>query len=284
MTQRTCHILGVPLRTGSLYPGSENDAKAYRDAQLLARLQAEGCNAVDEGDLAVPDYLPHHSIPPVRNWPGPRIVWDCLSERIRPILDEAGRLPVLIGCDCSVVVGSTQALQRIAPDVHVFYLDGDFDDAPPDAARCQSAAALAVWLLTNPSPFWTGPPLAPSQVTVIGWTKPSQDGQRVNSIPLDEVRRSGPAAAARQALQAVPPAASILLHFDIDVLSDRDLPAAYFPHDEGLSMQEMDELLAVLLGDPRLRIVEISEYASLRDLDRRCIAKLVDLLCRALKG
>ena len=119
---------------------------------------------------------------------------------------------------------------------------------------------------------------------MIGWTKPSQDGQRVNSISLDEVRRSGPAAAARQALQAVPPAASILLHFDIDVLSDRDLPVAYFPHDEGLSMQEIDELLPVLLGDPRLRIVEISEYASLRDLDRRCIAKLVDLLCRALKG
>lgn len=119
---------------------------------------------------------------------------------------------------------------------------------------------------------------------MIGWTKPSQDGQRVNSISLDELRRSGPATAARRALQAVPPSASIVLHFDIDVLSDRDLPAAYFPHAEGLSMLEIDELLAVLLGDSRLRILEISEYASLRDLDRRCIAKLVDLLCRSLKG
>jgi hypothetical protein len=27
---RTYHVLGVPLRTGSLYPGSENDAQAYR--------------------------------------------------------------------------------------------------------------------------------------------------------------------------------------------------------------------------------------------------------------
>ena len=34
----TYHVLGVPLRTGSLYPGSENDAQAYREAGLLARL------------------------------------------------------------------------------------------------------------------------------------------------------------------------------------------------------------------------------------------------------
>ena len=36
--QRTYHVLGVPLRSGSLYPGNENDAQAYRDVQLLARL------------------------------------------------------------------------------------------------------------------------------------------------------------------------------------------------------------------------------------------------------
>jgi arginase len=47
--ERTYHILGVPLRTGSLYPGSENDAQAYRDVQLLAGLQAVGCNALAEG-------------------------------------------------------------------------------------------------------------------------------------------------------------------------------------------------------------------------------------------
>ena len=41
-TDRTYHILGVPLRAGSLLPGNENDAQAYRDVQLLARLQAHG--------------------------------------------------------------------------------------------------------------------------------------------------------------------------------------------------------------------------------------------------
>jgi len=158
---RTVHVLGVPFRTGSLYPGSENDAEAYREAQLLARLQAVGCRAVDDGDVAIPSYLPHHAIPPIRSWPGPRIVWDHLGERLAPYLRQPAQVPLLIGCDCSVVVGTTQALTRAASgDVHVLYIDGDFDDAAPDPARCQSAAALAVWLLTNRSPFWSGPPSA----------------------------------------------------------------------------------------------------------------------------
>src|SRR5690242_11312264 len=104
------HILGVPLRTGSLMPGSENDAQPYRAVGLLDGLVSAGCRAVDEGDVVIPNYLPHHGIPPIRSWPGPRIAWDCVTERIAPILAQPGHVPLLIGCDCSVVVGTTQAL------------------------------------------------------------------------------------------------------------------------------------------------------------------------------
>ena len=53
----TYHIMGLPLRTGSLYPGSENDAQAYRDVDLLGRLRTGGCTAFDDGDIAIPSYL-----------------------------------------------------------------------------------------------------------------------------------------------------------------------------------------------------------------------------------
>jgi arginase len=282
----TYHVLGVPLRTGSLYPGSENDAQAYRDAQLLPRLRAAGCTAVDEGDVAIPSYLPpHHAIPPIRSWPGPRIAWDVVGERLAPYLQQPGHVPLLIGCDCSLVVGTTQALRRAAgDDVHVLYVDGDFDDATPDATRCQSAAAMAVWLMTRGSPFWTGPPLRPSQVTVIGWTGASQSKQPgMGSLSLADVRRFGPREAGRRALAAVPASASILVHLDIDVFQKRDVPAAYFPHAEGLSLAEGAELLGSLLGDPRIRLVEVAEYAFLRDQDQRTVGALVDLLAGALK-
>jgi len=284
-SERTYHVLGVPLRAGSLYPGNENDAEAYREVQLLARLNAVGCRALDEGNVVIPSYLPHHSIPPIRSWPGPRIAWDCVRERIEPYLQQPMHVPLLIGCDCSVVVATTQALKGVsAENVHVLYIDGDFDDAAPDPKRCQSAASCAVWFLTHDSPFWSGPPLRSSQVTVIGWSNPSQSSEAgIRSMSLADMRRTGFGQAARQALEALPTSASVLLHLDIDVFRRQDLPAAYFPHAEGLSLAEGRELLGVLLRDPRIRIIEVSEYATLRDLDRSYVSKLVDLLSEGLK-
>jgi arginase len=236
--ERTYDVQGVPLRTGSLYPGNENHAQAYRDVHLLARFEAASCIEVDDGDVTIPSYLPHHAIPPIRSWPGPGIAWDCIK-RIAPYLQQSGHVPLLIGCDCSVVVGTTQALMNVfAENVHVLYIDGDFDDAPPDPKRCQRAASCAVWLLTDGSPFWASVPLRPSQVTVIGWTNSRSEQAAIGSISLADVRRSGSGQTARKALETIPDSASILLHFDTDVFHKRDMPAAYFPHTEGLSLSE----------------------------------------------
>ena len=142
---------------------------------------------------------------------------------------------------------------------------------------------MAVWLLTRASPFWAGPPLASSQVTVVGWSNGPQSPEAgVRSVSLAEVRRVGPAAAARQALDGVAASASVLVHLDIDVFQRRAVPAAYFPHAEGLSLAEGGELLGALLRDPRIRIIEVAEYASLRDDDQRSVGALVDLLVGSL--
>jgi arginase len=283
--ERTYHLLGVPLRTGSLYPGSENDAQAYRDAHLLQRIEAAGCRVFDEGDVAIPSYLPHHHIPPIKNWPGPRIAWDCIGECIAPYIQRPGHIPLLIGADCSIVVGTAQALMRVYGEaVHILYVDGDIDAVAPQPDRCLSAAAMALWLTTQASPFRAGPTLRPSQVTVIGWSDDLQSAPMgLQSLPLADVRRLGPGEAARQALHAIPAAAPILLHFDIDVLNQQAMPAAYFPHTDGLSIAEGRELLGTLLADARLRIIEVTEYASLRDLDQRAVASLVELLAAGLK-
>jgi arginase len=282
---RTYCVLGVPLRSGSLYPGNENDAQAYRDVHFVERLKAAGVNVSDEGDVAIPSYLPHHSVPPIRSWPGPRIAWECVCERVAPYL-RRGDVPLLIGCDCSVVVGTTQAMMQVAgaENVHVLYVDGDFDDAPPEAARTNSAASVGVWLLTHPSPFWAGPVLKGPQVTVVGWSSPSRaGGPGVTAISREDIERMGPRAAAQKALDGVPASAAVLMHFDIDVMRASEMPAAYFPHTQGLGLSETSELMAALLKDPRIRLIEVSEYATLRDGDEKQINKLVDLLVGGLK-
>jgi len=283
--QLVYHLIGVPLRAGSLYPGSENDAQAYRDTQLLQRLKAGRCQTIDGGDVPIPNYMPHHSIPPIRNWPAPRIAWDCISEHIIPYLQQSGHIPLLIGGDCSIVVGTAQALMRVyGESVHILYLDGDIDGVAPRSDRCSSAAMMALWLTTQASPFRAGLTLKPSQVTVIGWTNDQHSvPMELQLLPLTEVRRLGPTDAAHRALQGIPVAAPILLHFDIDVLSKQEMPASYFPHAEGLSIAEVQELLGIILADARVRIVEVTEYASLRDLDQSSVFRIGELLVAGLK-
>jgi arginase family enzyme len=168
--------------------------------------------------------------------------------------------------------------------VHILYVDGDIDGVAPQPERCLSAAAMALWLTTQASPFRAGPTLRPSQVTVIGWSDDLHSAPMgLRSLPLAEVRRLGPGEAARQALQAIPGAAPILLHFDVDVLNKQEMPAAYFPHTDGLSLAEGRELLGTVLADARLRIIEVTEYASLRDLDQSYVSRIVELLAAGLK-
>jgi arginase len=279
------HLIGVPLRTGSLYPGSEKDAQAYRDSQLLRRLESVGCQLVDEGDVPIPSYLPHHSIPPIRNWPGPRIAWECVGEFIAPYLQQSGHIPLLIGGDCSIVAGTTQALMRVCGEgVHILYLDGHIDGVAPQPERCSSGAMMALWLTTQTSPFRAGRTLRPFQVTVIGWTDDQQSALTgLQSLALTEVRRLGPTEAARQSIKGIPTAAPILLHFDIDVLNKQEMPASYFPPSDGLSIAECRELLGIILADARVRIIEVTEYASLRDLDQSSVSRIGELLAAGLK-
>lgn len=282
------HVLGVPYRTGSLTPGSEHDAQPYRDIGFVAQLQAARCEAIDDGDIPLPSYLPHHEIPPIRSWPGPRIAWEILTSQLLPILDQPGHVPLLIGGDCSIVVGTTQALMTSAglDHVHLLYIDGDCDDGIPDPTKSQSAAYLALWLAMHGQPFRAGPGLPPSRVTIIGATRDDQPEVAETTprlISLANIRRDGPRTTAQRILDALPSSASVVVHLDVDAFADRELPVAYFPHDDGLTLAEGRELLGPLLRDPRIRIIEVTEYASLRDFARRHVQQITDLLAGALE-
>jgi hypothetical protein len=61
------------------------------------------------------------------------------------------------------------------------------------------------------------------------------------------------------------------------------MPAAYFPHADGLRLSEAAALLPALLADPRLRLIEVAEYAALRDVAQRDVSALIDLLVEGLR-
>jgi arginase family enzyme len=83
-------------------------------------------------------------------------------------------------------------------------------------------------------------------------------------------------------VHAIPASASILVHFDVDVLADAEFPVACFPHSEGLTMEEIAELLGPVVRDSCVRIVETSGYWALRDISRVWVQQLAAMLPAAL--
>ena len=69
----------------------------------------------------------------------------------------------------------------------------------------------------------------------------------------------------------------------IDVFRGADVSAVYFPPRRRPNLSEGTEMLGALLRDNRVRIVEISEYASLRDLDQASVHKLIAMFAGNLQ-
>jgi arginase len=276
-------LLGVGSSAGALYSGTEAAPQAYREARLVEKVRARGGAVVDDGDIQIPSYLARHNVPPIRNWPAPRMVWEAVAERVAPLL-LAGETPLLIGGDCSIVVGAAQALAEVYGErAHIIAMDGHIDAMAPHADRSVGAAALGLWLATQPSLFWQGPLLEPQRVTVVGYSNDTPvDVEGINTLSAAQARGMGVQAAARQVLSSIEPDAAILLHFDVDVLRQDEMPAAYSPNANGMSMDEAQALLNIFLSDTRVGLLEVTEYSALRDLDLACAHKLTGMLATAL--
>lgn len=278
-SEREYHLLGIPSYAGSLYSGTEAAPGAYREAGVITRLRELGHTIFDEGDVAIPAFLPRHNTPPIRNWPAPRLVWEATHERCLPLLRNDSRLHVL-GGDCSIIVGVAHAMTTVyGKRVHILSVDGHVDAVPPHNGTCVGAAAMGLWFITHHSPFWHDPILNPEQVTVVGWSDPNNaESTGMTLFPLEQVRQIGANEIGMQALRAIAPDAVILLHFDVDVFDEQEMPAAYSPNPRGLTWNEGQTLLTTLLRDPRVRAIEVTEYSYVRDYQLIYAHKIVDLL------
>ncbi|WP_134702762.1 arginase family protein [Ammoniphilus sp. YIM 78166] len=137
-------VIGVPTFSGALYPGTENAPQAIRVAGLIDRLLDGGCDVEDVGDLELPPYLPRHNIEPIRNWPAPRQVWEAMAKQSHTLFS-AGTFSLILGGDCSIIVGSVECLgKEWGSQVYVLSIDAHIDAIAPSRVL-DSVQALQGW-------------------------------------------------------------------------------------------------------------------------------------------
>jgi arginase len=284
-----------PLRPG-VEPGAWRAPEALERAGLSARLRPER-----RVSLPRPTY--RVSAQPgtrIRNGVSLREFNLALSAEVARSL-ERGALPVVVGGDCSVLLGALHGLRR-AGGRGLVHVDGHADFFHPgnyDAAtRLGSAAGMDLALATGRGepiltewPGLSGPLAADADVVQLGerdsahpqYAYPDFKQTAIERIAV-EVVKAGMAAAidrvlARLAERGIERA---WLHIDLDVLDQSVMPAVDSTGSPGLTYAELSQLVGALVDSGRIAGLGIAIYDPDLDPDGRYAAGIVDSIASAL--
>jgi arginase len=209
-----------------------------------------------------------------------------------------GEFPLVLGGDCSVLLGAMTALRRRGR-YGLLFLDGHADFYQPEAEPTGEAASMELGFVTGRGPeLLTGDePLRPfvcdEDVIVVGFRDAelaAAEGSRplpptIRALDLAAVRSRGAEETARvvaEHLTARDSADSFWIHLDVDVLDDSLMPAVDYRQPDGLSWPELEQILAVALASGRAAGLELTIFNPDLDPDGRIAQDLSNHLSRIL--
>ncbi|MFI7413866.1 arginase family protein [Streptomyces sp. NPDC049627] len=219
-----------------------------------------------------------------------------LADAVGGALD-AGRFPVVLGGDCSILLGNLLALRRRGRH-GLLFLDGHTDFYQPSAEPNGEAASMELALATGrgPRPLTDlegrGPLVRDEDVVVLGFRDAAESALAgmqplppgLHAVDLGGVRASGAAAAAREAVDRLTAGTGdgFWVHLDVDVLDDAVMPAVDYRQPGGLTWEELESVLRTALADPRAVGLDVTIFNPRLDPDGTVAARLAGCLRRGL--
>ena len=220
-----------------------------------------------------------------------------LADAVGVVLD-AGDVPLVLGGDCSVLLGGALALRRRG-GAGLLFLDGHADFYQPSAEPSGEAASMDLALATGHGPPAVGDlegrsPLVRAEDAVVLGFRDAEEQDRDGSQPLPgallaldlaAVRAAGASAAAQRAVAHLtrPDApGQFWVHVDADVLDDAVMPAVDYRQPGGLTPDELASILAAAIATERVAGVEVTIYNPTLDADGTAGAALTRVLARGL--
>lgn len=280
-------------------PGGIADAiRVLREAGLAERLAARG-DVRDAGDLApITGDAIRGASGLLKECALARLV-EATREAVRRSLDR-GRLPLLVGGDCPVLLGPLAAGRDRHGPVGLLLIDGHEDAWPPRQSKTGEASdsevAIALGFVEAlPEPVAQLTPLLDRHA--VGMLGPRDRAELAEAsvkslresvaLSLDDeaVRATGASESARQALAALGPGSpTFWAHVDLDVLRTEDFPAADYLQPGGLTWGELAEIVAVAVTDARCLGCSVVIYNPDLDPGRTSAARIVRFLSELVAG
>jgi arginase len=228
-----------------------------------------------------------------------------IAARVRNVIG-ARELPVVVGGDCTLLLGVFSAL---SPGAGLWFVDGHADFYDGASSPTGEAADMDLAILTGHGPpgLLAGDPrppgrsarprpgdrplLDPAAAVLLGHRPAELDADvafenarldpAIHALTAPELRERGVGRAGEEAAATLA-GRPAWLHLDLDVLDETALPAVSYPQPLGLDWDELDALVRPLVAAPGLVGVSVADFDPERDPDGAFAERIVDLLASLL--
>jgi arginase len=210
---------------------------------------------------------------------------------------DGGEFPVVLGGDCSIVLGSTLALKRRGR-YGLLFIDGHADFYQPELNPNGEAASMDLAFVTG-----HGPPLLTDlegrrplvradDAFVFGFRDAHEQARyscqplpaNLRAFDLATVRNIGVEDAAGAAVEHLSRDGldGFFIHVDADVLNDDIMPAVDYRLPDGLDWEDLERTLRIAVASGKAVGIEITIYNPSLDDDGSAGRGLLETLSRAL--
>lgn len=292
--KREVAVIGAALDLGQGRRGVDMGPSAIRYAGLEERLTSLGYEVRDHGNVetAVPEAT---ALQDERARFLPEIIDTC--ERIAAkVVEEAkaGAIPLVLGGDHSVALGTLGGLASAHGPGGVLWIDAHPDINTPDTSPSGNvhgmplAAALGLGGAAFESDAWPLPAVDPKRVALVG-LRQTDSGERrllreagVRVFTMSEIDRVGVERAMRESLDRVSGPGFVHLSLDMDALDPELAPGVGTPVRGGLTYREAHLALELVAESGLAGSLEVVEVNPILDRENTTALTAVELVASAL--
>jgi arginase len=289
-------LIGAPSSAAAFLAGSEKAPAALRAAGLVEKLQSAGFEVIDHGDCATRLFADDEEHRRARNLPA--IVASLNDLKLRAeVAIKSGALVLVLGGDCSQVIGLLTGARRYYKNISLLWFDRDADlNTPATTPSGRIDGMVVANIIGKGAPeltrFWgDGALVREPDVLLFGLERldpPEQEfltRSPMRHIYLADIALKGANKSAQNALtQLHADTREFVVHLDTDVLDASELPSVNVPGNGGLPFSDARAILQEIVKHKNLLALDIAQYNPDKDPDGSGAKKLVDLLVDVLSA
>jgi arginase len=287
-------IIDAPSVLGLRPTGVEGLPEALKKAGLLKQLKAEYIGAVQS---RIPYSSERDKRTMLLNAKAIREYSQSLANVVSNVIAEK-KFPIVLGGDCSVLIGTLLALRRKGR-YGLFFIDGHSDFYQPQASHTGEVADMELAIVSGRGPdILTNidnlrPLVRDTDVVVFGYRDSKQAAidrsqnvkdTEMHVFDLLTVKELNIHSATSMAIERLlsNQLDGFWIHLDVDVLEDSIMPAVDYRQSDGIGFSDLSQLLRILLAYKNVVGMTITIFNPRLDFGGSIARKLVSSIVNGL--